>query len=313
MVFGVTSSPFLLGATIKSHVTKYVVAQIVMVALEKLLRDVYVDDVATGSCTMEEGLKFYFESKKCLKEGGFELRKWNSNKKELMDKICVEENENSYEQGKNCLGLRKVLGINWDIEKDLFGFDFDEIVQLAKDLKFTKRNLLKINATLFDPLGLISPITLQGKLLFKLLCIDKSDWDDELDDIIKQKFLKFLNDLKIIKQISMSRFIYGAFKEQICNIELHCFCDSSLQAYSSVIYIRVITNLDVKVNLICSKTKVSPMKEVTIPRLELMSCALLTKLLQSVLKGLSLNTASIYCWSDSMIALYWIKNKEWKI
>ena len=80
--------------------------------------------------------------------------------------------------------------------------------------------------------------------------------------------------------------------------------------YSSVIYIRVITNLDVKVNLICSKTKVSAMKEVTIPRLELMSCVLLTKLLQSVLKGLSLNTASIYCWSDSMIALYWIKNNN---
>ena len=231
-----------------------------------------------------------------------------------MDKICVEENKNSYEQGKNCLGLRKVLGINRDNEKDFFVFDLDEIVQLAKDLKFTKRNSLKINATLFDLLGLISQIKLQGKLLFKLLCIDKSDWDDELNDIIKQKFLKFLNDLKKIKQISMSRFIYGAFKEQICNIELHCFCDSSLQAYSSVIYIRVITNLDVKVNLICSKTKVSPMKEVTIPRLEHMSCALLTKLLQSVLKGLSLNTAGIYCWSNSMTALYWIKNiKEWKI
>ena len=105
----------------------------------------------------------------------------------------------------------------------------------------------KINATLFDPLGHISPITLQGKLLFKLLCIDKSDWDDELNDIIKQKFLKFLNDLKNIKQISMSRFIYGAFKEQqICNIELHCFCNSSLEAYSSVLYIRVTTNLELK-------------------------------------------------------------------
>ena len=96
-------------------------------------------------------------------------------------------------------------------------FDFDEIEQLAKDLKFTKRNLLKTNATLFDPLGLISPITLQGKLLFKLQlfnCIDRSDWDDELNDI-KQKFLKFLNYLKNIKQIFISRFIYGAFKEQI--------------------------------------------------------------------------------------------------
>ena len=80
------------------------------------------------------------------------------------------------------------------------------------------------------------------------------------------------------------------------------------------IYIRVITNLDVKVNLICSKTKASPMKEVTILWLEFTSCVLLTKLLQSVLKGLSLNTASIYCWSNSVIALYWLKsNKEWKI
>ena len=138
---GVTSSPFLLGAAIKSHVTKYIATQIAVVGLKKLLRDMYVDDVATCFRTMEEGLEFYFESKKCLKEGGFEWRRWNSNNKELMDKICAEENESSYEQGKNCLGLRKVLGINWDIEKDLFVFDFDEIIQLAKEVyekKFIK-------------------------------------------------------------------------------------------------------------------------------------------------------------------------------
>ena len=123
-----------------------------MVALKILLWDVYVDDVATGFYTMEESLEFYFESKKCLKEGGFELWKWNSNNKELMDKICVEKNENSYEQGENCLGLREVLGISWDIEKEIFVFDFDEIVKLAKDLNFRKRNLLKINTKLFDSL-----------------------------------------------------------------------------------------------------------------------------------------------------------------
>ena len=81
-----------------------------MVALKKVLRDMNVDDVATSFCTMEQGWEFYFEPEKCLKEGGFELQKWNSSNKELMDKICVEENENSYEQVKNCLGLRKVLG-----------------------------------------------------------------------------------------------------------------------------------------------------------------------------------------------------------
>ena len=67
----------------------------------------YADDVTTSFCTMEEGLEFYFESEKCLKEGGFALRKWNCNNKELMDKVCVEENENSYEQGKIAWGLEK--------------------------------------------------------------------------------------------------------------------------------------------------------------------------------------------------------------
>ena len=88
VVFGVTSSPFLLRATIKPHVTKHIVTYIVVVALRKLLRDLYVDDVVTSLSTMEEGLEFYFESRKCLKEGDFELQKWNFNNKELMDKIC---------------------------------------------------------------------------------------------------------------------------------------------------------------------------------------------------------------------------------
>ena len=75
VAFGVTSSLFLLGTTIKSQLTKYIVSQIAVVALKKLLRDMYVDDVATSFRTMEEGLEFYFNLKKCFKEGGFQLGK----------------------------------------------------------------------------------------------------------------------------------------------------------------------------------------------------------------------------------------------
>ena len=106
-----------------------IAAQIAVVALKNLLRDMYVDDVATSFQNIEECLEFYFESKKNLKEGGFEFRKWNSNNKKLMDKTCVEENKSSYEQAKNCFGFKKVLGINWEIEKNLIVFDFDEIIQ----------------------------------------------------------------------------------------------------------------------------------------------------------------------------------------
>ena len=88
-----------------------------------------------------------------------------------------------------------------------------------------------------------------------MLCIDKSYWDGELNNIIEQKFLTFLNDLKNVKQTSKLRFIYTAFKEQIYNIELHCFCDSSLQACSSAIYIYVNADLGVKANLICRKNQ----------------------------------------------------------
>ena len=92
-------------ATIKSHVTKYIIAQIAVVPLKRLLRDMHVD-VATDFHTMNECLEFYFESKKCLKQGGLKMRKWNFNNKELKHKISVEENENSNEQGKNCLGFK---------------------------------------------------------------------------------------------------------------------------------------------------------------------------------------------------------------
>ena len=87
-------------------------------------------------------------------------------------RCCVEENESSYEQGENCFRLRNVLGINWVIKKVLFVFDFDEIIQLVK-FNFMKRNLSKINAIFFDSLGLILPMALQGKRLFKVQCLDK--------------------------------------------------------------------------------------------------------------------------------------------
>ena len=74
-------------------------------------------------------------------------------------------------------------------------------------LKKKKKKLLKINTAQFDPLGLISPMSMYRQEY-------KSNWNDELNDIIKQKFLKVLNDLKNIKLISMKIFIYGYFKKE---------------------------------------------------------------------------------------------------
>ena len=126
-------------------------------------------------------------AKQIMKEGGFELHKWNSNFVELMNKINQEENINCSDSSNESNHTRKVLGINWDLEADTLIFHFDELVDEAFSLPMTKRSILKISAKIFDPLGLISPISIQSKMLFQIICTSKFSWDDSLPkDLLKQ-------------------------------------------------------------------------------------------------------------------------------
>ena len=332
-----TSSPFLLGGTIKCHLWKYVIANIDVDIILNFLKNLYVDDVNSNFDSCESGFNFYLKMKKYMTEAGFELRKWESNDKCLRDKIrnCekVHDVEASCSGGDLVDGIgsseklggveavnsifRKVLGVSWDAERDDFVFSFDSVIKLANTLPYTKRNILKIQASFFDPIGQLSPITLQSKLLFKLICIDKSDWDTFINNDLKKKFKNFIESLIEIKFIRIQRYICVFPRNEILSIELHGFADSSLNAFAAVIYLRVITRSEASVKLLCSKSKVSPMKNLTIPRLELLSCVLLSKLINSSINALKdeLVIDRIYCWSDSEISLHWIKNvkKEWKL
>ena len=128
-----------------------------------------------------------------MKEGGFTLRKWKTNDSVLAGiisqgevKVIAENEENSYV--KETLGVEdhsngsaKVLGITWDNQKDLLEF---ELCKLGKEIKNThcptKRDILSILASLFDPLGLTSPVTVTAKITFQELCLEKLNWDDPL-------------------------------------------------------------------------------------------------------------------------------------
>ena len=113
-----------------------------------------------------------------MKEGGFELRKWASDSLELMNKINRDENINCSESSNESNYTRKVLGINWDLAADTIIYYFDELVNEAFSLPLTKRSILKIRAKISDPLGLTSPITIQFKMLFQIICTNKFNWDD---------------------------------------------------------------------------------------------------------------------------------------
>ena len=131
-----------------------------------------------------------------------------------------------------------------------------------------------------------------------------------------RKWDRFLKDLKDCRSMCMPRFVLSYVREKIVSLELHGFCDSWNVAYAAAIYVRAVTSVGMVGNLLSAKSKVAPLKAVTMPRLELLACLLLLELVVSVRKTVKveMEIGLIMLWSDSEIALYWIKRlkKEWK-
>ena len=152
-----------------------------------------------------------------------------------------------------------VLGINWDIEKDKIVFFFDDIIELSHKLPLNKRNILCVGTKFYDPFGIISPITIQAKIIFQQLCVLKTDWDDECPEEIKFKGKGFIDELEEMGMISLPRYVAFDKLEKISDIEIHGFSDSSTVAYSAVVYVRF-KEESYYMKLIASKTKVAHYK-----------------------------------------------------
>ena len=308
LVFGLTSSPFILNATIRHHLEKFKDSDSLFV--DKFLQDLYVDDSTSGCNTVDEGKAFYEKSMSIMSSGGFVLRKWVTNSKELQSFFNEKEGKESQ------IRFQKVLGVEWDLELDEFVFNFSKIIELARSLPTTKRNVLKVAATFFDPLGFISPITARVKSIFQLLCKDKNAWDSEASDEILCVWNNFLADIERFGVLRVERFAFVELNNSFESVSLHGFCDSSLTCYAGVLYLQIRTSFGIRVHFLTSKTKVAPLKQVSIARLELLGCVLLSELVNQVLSALEkrISLKSVKCWSDSQVALCWIrgKTKHWK-
>lgn len=324
VVFGLTSSPFLLNGTIRQHLEKY--RDRYPDVIERLSEDLYVDDTTTGWNSVEEGKKFFKVAMEVMDDAGLELRKWMSNNNELQqffergkecEKIISDDTTFAKEQvnGETKNGRNKVLGLEWDRDYDCLVFDFTDFIARSKSIQPTKRNILSLSASIYDPIGIISPITAQVKSLFQCLCVDKSGWDDVVTGELNERWIDLLQKIESLKVVRIPRFSFVDVNEA-SSAELHGFCDSSKTLYCAVIYVRVLTESGVKVFFWTSKTKVSPLKVLTIPRLELLGCVLLSELIKDVNRSIGdrILIKRTVCWTDSTVALCWIEGKEksWK-
>ena len=330
VVFGVRSSPFLLNAVIRHHLEGY--KETDPRFANKVSREFYVDDLASGAEDVSSALDLYHKVKYRMQEGGFHLRKWKTNSTELVEKIEKEEkmteastsNDHEVDQsfakstlGDTCKGnlKSKVLGITWDQENDNFEFDLTKMTEIESYRKVTKREILSSLAKLFGPLGIVSPISVTAKILFQELCLTKLGWDEELSEEQRVKRDLWIKELQEVGTITIPMCLYEDQKGEIVKRSLHGFCDASQKGYCAVIYLVCETQNGTFSRLICSKTRVAPLKPLTIPRLELMSARILAVLMNTVCNALSpqMKIDEMYYWSDSKTALYWIQNRnEWK-
>ena len=175
---------------------------------------------------------------------------------------------------------------------------------------------MSLLSSLFDPLGLISGIIVSMKILFQDVCKSKLGWDDTFGNDMKKRLDKWIKDLVATREIYVDRCLYDANAGNISECYLHGFGDASKNAYCAVVYLVYRTEGgETRAKLIASKTRVAPLKELSIPRLELMSARILAQLVNTIRSALSsqLKLDGVRYWLDSKTALCWIRNQgEWK-
>lgn len=288
--FGVISSPFLLSATIHHHLRRSH-AKIA----QELITDTYVDNILLGAQCESEAKEKATEAKQLFATAGMNLRAFMSNCSSVRN--CLSEKDQPPEESN------KIFGIPWDVQRDELVIAIK--LQKCNSERITKRQLLKHIASIYDPLGLISPVLLPGKIILQSLWKQKKDWDDVLDETTTNQLKILLSDwsdqeFRIKRNVSMDRSNFN---------ELHAFTDASKDAYGAAIYLRTFESGRFNVNLVMAKSRLSPIKDISIPRLELLGVLIGTRLLKFVKEELKLNV-KVHLWSDSQCTLAWLKTEK---
>ena len=126
-------------------------------------------------------------------------------------------------------------------------------------MKLTKRSILSLSASVYDPLGFVSPITARVKTVFQLICKEKGSWDDKVSLDISKVWFEFLDALENLKVLEIDRFCFVSNTNEVKSVELHGYSDSFNVVYCAVVYLRVVFKKCIRVFFLCSKNRVSPL------------------------------------------------------
>ena len=299
-LFGLTSSPFLLGGVIEQHLETWESRMPEIVC--ELKRCMYVDDLLSGAQTVEQAKERKLKSIEIFDDAKFTLHKWSSNVASLENGGAVDESDIEETLAKQQLGTKssesKILGLPWKKDIDLLSVTFP-----ASKASTTKREVLSTLAQVYDPLGIVSPLTLQGKQIYRDICNEKLLWDVTLSKTLSDRWNSWNENLP--PEIAVPRSIVD-YQEPVLALELHGFGDASTNGVGTAVYSVVRQSSGVTQRLVAAKSRLAK-QGLTIPRLELISSHMATNLLVNVKNAFDhLPAPEIHAWLDSTVALHWI-------
>lgn len=302
VMFGVKPAPYLaINATFflaDSEREKFPLAS------KRVKTDFYVDDGMSGSHSVESAKNLQQELTGLFSAGHMLLRKWASNSEEALDGIPADNRAISKSLTLKTNQTVKTLGMKWTPSTDLLNFTID-LSKLSHENLITKRKLVSDASKLYDPCGLLAPITVKAKIIMQNTFKEKLQWDDVVTPEIQNEWNSYRDELSLIKQMKINRWLQS---EPNSIISLHGFCDASDDAYSAQIYLVQTLENNTTSSLVCAKTRVAPIEPVTTARLELCGAVLVANLASRIERNLQIKKENVHLWTDSSIVWHWINS-----
>ena len=260
----------------------------------------YVDDGLLSVSSSEQAISVIKETVALCEKGGLKLHKFVSN--------CplVRREVDAKAEDLRISFIERTLDVVWCIESDTLQFRI-----VIEDKPFTRRGVLSIISSIFDPLGLVSPYLLDGKKLLQEVCSSGASWDEPIPDSLLCRWKRWLTLIVNLNNLTIPRCYKSSSLSEIVSVEMHHFSDGSFKAYGQCSYIRLV---DVEGNIWCSllmgKSRVSPLKSTIVPRLELTAALLSLRVSLFLKKELEYENVQHFYWSDSAVTLAYIRSRS---
>ncbi|XP_072564870.1 uncharacterized protein, partial [Paramormyrops kingsleyae] len=272
-------------------------------------RNFYVDDGLTSVPTEQQAIALLHNTQRMLSLSNLRLHKIASNKPGVMRAFPLEDlakGLKDLDREKEPSPMQRSLGVSWDIDRDLFTFRVS-----VTGKPYTRRGVLSTINSLFDPLGFVAPVSIQGRSLLRELTLQSCDWDAPLPEDKYNRWKTWEDSLSALEQVEVPRQYTPASISQAYKREMHVFCDASIKAIAAVAYLRTInSNQIAKVGFIFGRTKLAPRPEITVPRLELCAAVLAVEVADAVIDEMDIRFDAVIFYSDSRVVLGYIHNES---